>query len=195
MPLSDTAIRNAKPKDKPYKLTGDGGEKGLYALVQPTGGKLFRFDYRFDGKRKTLALGQYPDVSLAQAREKRDEARKLIAQGTLDPGAAKQAAKAARAGAAENSFEVIAREWCAKFLKDKAPGHAVKISRRLERDIYPWVGKRPIAEIKAPELLAVLRRIESRGALETAHRACRIAGRYSVTPWRPDGRNVTLPAT
>jgi hypothetical protein len=115
MPLSDTAIRNAKPKDKPYKLTD---ERGLYLLINPAG-KYWRLDYRFEGKRKTLALGVYPDVSLKDAREKRDEARKQLAAG-IDPGAQRKATKAADA----DTFEAIAREWINKRTPTWAPGHA-----------------------------------------------------------------------
>jgi integrase len=180
MPLSDTATRNAKPKDKPYKLAD---EKGLYLLIKPAG-KYWRLDYRFDGKRKTLALGVYPDISLKEAREKRDEARKQIAQG-VDPSAERKATKTAQT----ESFEAVAREWFAKFAPSWAESHSDKIMRRLERDVFPWIGARPVREITAPELLAVLRRIETRGALETAHRAHQNCGqvfRYAVATGRAE---------
>ncbi|MCG9060202.1 tyrosine-type recombinase/integrase [Laribacter hongkongensis] len=184
MPLTDAACRNAKPgADGSLAKYSDG--KGLYLLVKPVG-KYWRLDYRFGGKRKTLALGVYPSVSLKDARERRDEARKLL-EGGADPGEARKAQKAAGSLNAANSFEVIAREWHAKFLPTWTVGHADKIMRRFERDVFPWLGSRPVAEIDAPTLLAVLRRIESRGAIETAHRAMQSAGqvfRYAIATGR-----------
>lgn len=183
--LTDTEIRKAKPQDKPYKMAD---ERGMYLQVHTNGGKYWRFDYRFDGKRKTLALGTYPDVTLAKAREKRDEARKLLADG-IDPGIHKQTQKRAVIERATNSFEAVAREWFSKYQPTWTPDHAEKIIRRLERDVFPWLGARPIAEITAPELLAVLRRIEERGALETAHRAHQNCGqvfRYAVATGRAE---------
>ena len=180
MPLSDTAIRNAKPKDKPYKLAD---EKGMYLLVKDMG-KYWRLDYRHEGKRKTLALGVYPEVSLKEAREKRDEARKLLTQG-IDPGAERKATRVATS----ETFEAIAREWFEKFSSAWVDSHSDKIIRRLERDIFPWIGHRPVREILAPELLTVLRRIEGRGAIETAHRAMQNCGqvfRYAVATGRAD---------
>ena len=183
MPLSDTAIRSAKPKEKTFKLF-DGG--GLYLEVNPAGGKWWRWKYRFVGKEKRLSFGVYPDVSLKAAREKRDAARQQLAAGT-DPGEARKAEKIAQAGA--ESFEAIAREWHAKFSQGWVASHGDRILRRLENDLFPWLGKRPIAEIKAPELLAALRRIESRGAQETAHRAMQNCGqvfRYAVATGRAE---------
>lgn len=183
MALTDTAIRKAKPSEKPSKLAD---EKGLYLLLNPNGSKWWRLDYRFDGKRKTLSMGVYPDVSLKDAREKRDEARKQISQG-VDPGEHRKATKAARVDSLANSFEVIAREWFAKNKSSWVPGHADKTIRRLERDIFPWVGSKAIADLTAPQLLAAIRRIESRGALETAHRALQNCGqvfRYAVATGR-----------
>ncbi len=165
MPLSDTAVRNAKSTDKPAKLAD---EKGLYLLVAPSGGKWWRLDYRFDGRRKTLSMGTYPETSLKEAREKRDEARKALAQG-IDPCEQRKAMKAAQTAEAD-TFEVVAREWFAKFQPTWAATHASKIITRLEKDAFPWLGKRPICEITAPEILTTLRRIENRGALDTAHR-------------------------
>ena len=185
MPLSDVSIKKAKPADKPFKLAD---EKGLYLLISPTGGKLWRWDYRINGKRKTLALGAYPDVSLARARERREEARTKLADG-IDPGELKQATKAMRKERAANSFEAIAREWYAKHAPGWAVGHASKILRRLERDVFPWIGGRPIAELTAPDVLAVLRRIEARGVPETAHRAQQNCGqvfRYAVATGRAE---------
>lgn len=183
MPLTDTAIRNAKPLDKPTKLT-DGG--GLYLLLKPNGARWWRLDYRFGSKRKTLSMGVYPDVSLKDARTRRDEARKLLAVD-IDPGENRKAIKATKTEQAANSFEVVAREWFAKYSPGWAKGHAEKIIRRLERDIFPWLGNRPIMEITAPELLQSLHRIEARGVLETAHRALQNCGqvfRYAVQTGR-----------
>ena len=191
MPLTDTAIRNAKPgitpagkeTAKPYKL-GDAG--GLYLEVAPTGGKWWRLKYRHGGKEKRLSLGVYPDVSLKDARQRRDDARKLLAND-IDPAENRKAVKASQAERAGNSFEVIAREWYAKQSATWSENHGSRIIQRLERDIFPWIGGRPIAEITAHELLAVLRRIEARGAVETAHRAHQNCGqviRYAVATGR-----------
>jgi integrase len=183
MPLTDVKIRSAKRREKSYKL-GDSG--GLYLEVSTAGGKYWRWKYRFGRKEKRLAFGVYPDVSLKAAREKRDSARQQLANG-IDPGEARKAEKVAQGGA--ESFEAIAREWHAKFSPGWEPSYGDRILRRLEVDIFPWIGKRPIAEIKAPELLAVLRRIESRGAQETAHRAkenCGQVFRYAVATGRAE---------
>ncbi|HKB59530.1 MAG TPA: integrase arm-type DNA-binding domain-containing protein [Gallionellaceae bacterium] len=185
MPLTDTAIRNAKPAEKPVRMF-DGG--GLYLEVAPSGGKWWRLKYRIDGKEKRLSLGVYPDISLKDARERRDEARKLIANG-VDPSENRKAAKSARIERAGNSFEVVAREWYAKNAPTWAENHGMRIIQRLERDIFPWLGGRPIAEISAPELLKVLRRIEDRGAVETAHRALQNCGqvfRYAIATGRAE---------
>ncbi|PUA17317.1 integrase arm-type DNA-binding domain-containing protein [Glaciimonas sp. PCH181] len=198
MPLTDIEIRNAKAKDKDYKLSD---ERGLYLLINKAG-KYWRYDYRFSGKRKTFAIGVYPDITLAVARVKLNEARTLVAN-EIDPAVNKQVQKAATVARAANSFEVVAREWFAKFSKEWAESHSSKILRRLERDIFPWIGGRPIADITPPELLAVLRRIENRGALETAHRAhqnCSQVFRYAVASghmqrdFSPDLRGAIPPA-
>jgi len=184
MPLTDTAIRNAKPGPKPARLF-DGG--GLYLEVAPSGGKWWRLKYRIDGKEKRISLGVYPDVGLKEARERRDAARKMLASG-IDPGAKRKAEKAARAALAADSFEVVAREWFERHLAGKAAGHRDKVVRRLERDVFPHLGTRPVAEIKAPEILAVARRIEAR-ALETAHRALQNIGqviRYAIATGRAE---------
>ena len=184
MPLSDPACKKAKPADKPYKLAD---EKGLYLLVNHAG-KYWRLNYRFNDKRKTQALGVYPDVSLARAREKRDAARKQIADG-IDPGELRKATKTQQTERAANSFEAIAREWYAKHAPGWAVSHADKIIRRLERDVFPWMGGRPIAELAATEILATMRRIESRGVRETAHRALQSCGqvfRYAVATGRAE---------
>lgn len=183
MPLTDTAIRNAKPSAKPAKLF-DGG--GLYLEISPAGGKWWRIKYRFDGKEKRLSLGVYPDVSLKDARERRDTARKLLAND-VDPSENRKAQKAAKQDRAANSFETVAREWYAKHAPNWVEHHGDRIIRRLERDCFPWIGGRPIADVTALEILAVVRRIENRGALETAHRALSNIGqvfRYSVATGR-----------
>lgn len=183
MPLTDTAIRNAKPGAKPAKLFD---ERGLFLLVTPAGGKWWRLKYRFDNKEKLLSLGTYPDVSLKDARGRRDAARKLLADG-IDPGENRKAVKAAKVERAANSFEAVAREWYAKHAPNWAEHHGDRIIRRLERDIFPWMGGTPIADVTAPQLLDVVRRIEARGALETAHRAlgnCGQVFRYAVATGR-----------
>jgi integrase len=183
MPLTDTAIKKAKPEAKPSKMA-DGG--GLYLLIHPNGGKYWRMDYRFGGKRKTLSIGVYPDVSLVDARNRREQARKLLANDT-DPSSVKQEQKAKVAALSEHSFEAIAREWFARHAPNWKENHSSKIIARLENDVFPWIGNKPISEISAPALLAVIRRIESRGALETAHRALACCGqvfRYAVATSR-----------
>jgi integrase len=184
MSLTNVAIRNAKPDTKPYKMSD---EKGLYLQVTSTG-KYWRMNYRFAGKQKTLAFGVYPDVSLAEAREKRDEARKLLANDT-DPSLVKAVKKQAKYEASENTFEAVAQEWYAKKLPTWAPATAIKVKRYLEKDLYPWLGRRPIGEVGAPDLLMTIRRVESRGALELAHRIREYAGqvfRYAVATGRAE---------
>ena len=185
MALTDTTIKTAKPADKPVKMT-DGD--GLYLLIHPNGGKWWRFDYRFDGKRKTLSMGVYPDVPLKAARDRRDDARKQIANG-IDPGEHRKTHKSARADAVANSFETVAREWFTKLLPTWTPDHADKIIKRLERDVFPWIGGKPIADLNAPTVLTTIRRIEARGRLETAHRALQSCGqvfRYAVATGRAE---------
>lgn len=184
MPLTDTKARNAKSKDKQYKLFDS---DGLFLLVAPSGGKWWRFKYRFGGKEKLLSLGTYPEGNLAKARERRDEARKHVAEG-IDPSQMRKALKAAKIQD-ENTFEVVAREWHTKFTPTWTPGHATTIKSRLEKNVFPFIGASLIVEIKAPELLMVLRRIESRGALETAHRVrsiCSRVFRYAVATGRAE---------
>ena len=175
MSLSDVKIRNCKPKEKPFKLF-DG--EGLFILVTPKGGKLWRMKYRYEGKEKLLALGVYPEISLADARRRKDEARQQVAHD-IDPGAVRKAQKQAETQETE-TFEVIAREWHSKFKDTWSEGHAATNMRRMELDLFPWIGKRPINQIKAPELLSVLRRVENRGALEAAHRIRTKIGRAHV---------------
>jgi integrase len=183
MPLSDIKVRNTKPGAKPFKLYD---ERGLFLIVTPVGGKWWRFRYRFEGKEKLLSMGVYPDISLRDARTRRDEARKLLAHH-VDPGHERKAQKMAMHELATNSFEIVAREWYAKYEPIWAEHHGNRILRRLERDVFPWIGERPIAEVSAPDLLAIARRIEHRGALETAHRALANCGqvfRYAVATGR-----------
>lgn len=183
-PLSEAKVRNSKPKENAYKLF-DGG--GLFLFITPSGGKLWHFKYRFDNKEKKLAFGTYPEISLADARQRRDEARRQVAHG-IDPGSLRKAQKQADTAETE-TFEVIAREWHGKFTAKASTGHALKIMRSLERNVFPYIGTHPIAKIKAPELLAVLRRVESRGAIETARRVRTICGqvfRYAVATGRAE---------
>ncbi|MGB5279413.1 MAG: integrase arm-type DNA-binding domain-containing protein, partial [Gammaproteobacteria bacterium] len=185
MALTDTAVRNAKPADKTKKLFD---EKGLYLEISPKGGKWWRFKYRFDGKEKRLSLGVYPDITLKNARDRRDAARKLVAN-EIDPSEQRKAKKAARITDLENSFEVVAREWHTNQKSKWKTKHAERIMRRLEQNIFPWLGERPISSIKAPEMLKVLRRIENRGVNETVHRALNDCGRifrYAVATGRAD---------
>jgi integrase len=184
MPLTDTKARNAKPKKRQFKLFDT---EGLFLLVSPAGGKWWRFKYRLGGKENLISLGTYPEVSLAQARGRRDEARKQVADG-IDPSQVRKALKQSKYHN-ESTFEVVAREWHTKFTPTWTAGHAVTILSRLEHNVFPWIGERPIIEIKAPELLTVLRRIESRGALETAHRVRAICGqvfRYAIATGRAE---------
>lgn len=167
MPLTDVAARTSKPSDKPFKLSD---EKGLFLLVKPNGTKLWQHKYRFDGKERLLSYGAYPETSLKEARDRRDAARKLLAEGT-DPGEHKKATKAARIALSSNSFEVIGREWLAQYGKSIIPGQLIKTTARLDKDVFPWLGSKPIETITAPEILATLRRIEERGAVYTAHKA------------------------
>jgi integrase len=183
-PLTDAKVRTIKPAEKPQKLF-DGG--GLFLLVTPTGGKLWRLKYRFGGIEKLLAIGAYPQTSLAEARQKRDQASALILNG-VDPSDTKKAQKAAGAQETE-TFEVIAREWHTKFSSSWAASHGDKIIRRLELYVFPWLGDRPIKSITAPDLLTVLRRIEAKGTLETAHRTQQNCGqvfRYAVATGRAE---------
>ncbi len=183
--LTDMRLRNAKPAEKPYKLF-DGA--GLYLHIMPAGGRYWRFKYRFGGKEKLLAFGTYPESSLSEARERRDEARALLRAGS-DPSFVRREQKRAAEQGAVNTFEAVAREWYGKRLPILAPATAEKIIRSLERDLFPWLGQRPIAEITAPELLATLRRVEGRNAIETAHRVHQCCGqifRYAVATGRAE---------
>ena len=172
--LTDVAVRNAKPREKPFKLAD---ERALYLLVTPTGGKLWRFNYRFGDKHKTIALGAYPDVSLARAREKRDEARRLLADG-IDPLAQRKADKVATA----ETFRTVTEEFLAQRQPIWAPNHYDKVKARLEW-LYPYIGDRPVSAVQASELLGPLRAIEAAGKGETAARTRLVAGqvfRYAI---------------
>jgi hypothetical protein len=185
MKLTDVNIKKAKPGEKTRKLS-DGG--GLFVQIEPTGGKLWRYSYRFEGKQKTLHIGRYPDVSLQEARELHQAARKRLAQG-IDPSAAKKAQKAAGKERAANSFEVVAREWFATWKEDKAECHYKKVIGRLKKDAFPYIGGKPVAEITAPEVLSVCRRIEERGVYETARRVKENISqvmRYAIATGRAD---------
>jgi len=179
--LSVTAINNAKPKDKPYKIAD---EKGLYLLIQSGGSKLWRLDYRFDDKRKTLALGSFPEVSLASARDRRNEAKKLLASDPpIDPSENRKVEKATNKLNAANSIELVARAWWESYMKGKAESHKEKVIRRFELYLFPWIGSKPISAITAPQILEVIKRIEKLNKLETAHRTLQAAGqvfRYAV---------------
>lgn len=181
MALTATAVRNAKPKEKAYKLYD---ERGLFLQVTSKGGKWWRFKYRYLGKEKLLALGTYPDVSLADARGKRDDARKMLAQNPpLDPGEVKKTQKQNMYTSQENSFEVLAREWAESHFVNKSKSHKERTLRRLEVYVFPWIGRKPISEITPPEVLNAIRKPQSQNRLETAHRALSATGqvfRYAV---------------
>lgn len=184
MALTDTAIKNAKPADKPYKMT-DG--RGLYLLVNKNR-KYFRWDYRYGGKRKTFALGVYPDVGLRAAREKHEDMRRLLSQG-IDPMEHKKEIRAQMYEESRCSFELIAREWYFKNKSVWTEKHAQTIISRLENNIFPWLGGKDVGSITAPVLLECLRRIEERGAVETAHRVKQICGqvfRYAIATGRAE---------
>ena len=194
-PLSDIQVKNAKAQEKDIKLF-DGG--GLFLLVsslkfssdgkQLPVSKLWRFKYRFGGKEKLLSLGAYPAITLADARQRREDAKKLLAND-VDPSETKKAQKAAQGEQDGNTFEVIAREWHRKYAHTWVASHAQHKLERLEKNVFPWIGKRPIKEITAPDVLAVLRRMESRNILDTAHRVrfeCSSIFRYAVATGRAD---------
>lgn len=185
MPLTDIKVKTAKPMDKAYKLT-DGG--GMYLLVKPNGSKYWRLKYRFVGKEKMLSIGVYPDVSLADARQKRDEARKILAAGG-DPGEVKKADKLAQKLSTENTFEAIAREWHKQKADRWSLRYRDEIIDTFEKDIFPYLGRRPIAEIKPMELLETLRRLEKRGALEKMRKVRQRCGevfRYAIVTGRAE---------
>jgi integrase len=197
--LSDTRIRTTKPAAKPVRLYD---ERGLYLEVTPTGGRWWRLKYRFEGREKLLSMGTYPDTGLKAARAKRDQARELLAQG-VDPSDARRAERAGKSEQASNSFDAVAREWhTTVHLAQVSAGHAARTLIRLEQDVFPWLGSLTVSEIKAPQLLQTMRRIEARGAIETAHRALQACGqvfRYAIATGRaerdptPDLRGALKP--
>lgn len=186
MTLTDVVLRRLKPGPKTVRMAD---EKGLYLEVSPSWGTWWRLKYRFDGKEKRLALGVYPEVSLKEARERRDGARGMLWDG-IDPGANRKARKTAEAKAGTGSFEVVAREWHDKFSPswDSRKYRDITL-RRLELNVFPWLGRRPIAENTAPGLLTVIQRIEARGAIDTAHRILGLCGqifRFTIAASRAE---------
>ena len=183
MALSVKEIENAKPASKPVRMFDAGG---LYLEVAPSGGKWWRFKYRYGGKEKRLSLGVYPDVSLKVARSKRDDARTLLAAGA-DPGAQRKAEKLAKAESGGNTFEALGREWMATRGEEWTESYASKTASALERHAFPAIGAKPITDITAPDLLALLRAIESRGTVDMAHRIqqhCGAIFRFAIATGR-----------
>jgi integrase len=181
--LTETLIRKAKTPLKPTKLAD---ERGMYLFLTPSGGRLWRFKYRYAGKEKLLALGAHPDLSLAKARDARDDARKALAQG-IDPSAVRQQEKREKAEAGANDFETIAREWLENIRDKWAPVYHSDTLKRFEAYVFPSVGRRPITQVTAQELLALLRKIETRGTVETARKVARACGqvfRYGIASGR-----------
>ena len=181
--LTATQVKQAKPKSKQYKLA-DGGS--LYLLVKTNGHKYWRYDYAFGGKRKTLSIGTYPALSLRDTRLKHQEAIEKIREG-IDPSEQKQAAKLTRHLAAEDSFKAISLEWFETKMRDKSESHQKRTMAALENDLFPKLGIKPISQISSPELLATLKKIEARGAIETAKRARQTTGqifRYAIATGR-----------
>ncbi len=185
MPLTATEVKQAKAQETPYKLP-DGG--GMFLLIKPNGGKYWRYNYRFAGKRKTLALGVFPDTSLAAVRKLHVAARETLAKG-IDPGEAKRIERITRYLASADSFEAVAIEWYESKLQDKSDSYRDRTKRLLKKDLYPSLGTRPISQITSAELLMVLRKVEARGAVDMAHRAKQTAGlvfRYAVATGRAE---------
>ncbi len=183
MSLTDIIAKNAKPQKTQFKLFD---EKGLFLLITPNGSKYWRMKYRFDGKEKLLSFGTYPETSLKEARNKRDAARKQIQEG-FDPSQEKKLAKLTRLINSENSFENVAREWHEKQNQRLTTKHSKTVLKRLETDMFPLLGSRPINQITAPELLVTIQKIEKRGAIDLAHRAMQTAGqilRYAIATGR-----------
>ena len=164
--LTDVKIKNTKPKEKPFKLAAG---RGLHLLVKPDGSKHWQFRFRFDGKENTIAIGRYPEVSLANAEKQATSALELLAEG-INPSENKKAAMASKIGVLANSFEVLAREWALSYFTNKSASHKARTMRRLELYIFPWLGNKAISEINAPQILEVVKRIENLNKLETAHR-------------------------
>jgi len=179
MPLTNAQVQKVKPGAKAIKLRD---EKGLYLLINANGVKLWRWKYRFDGKEKLMSFGAYPDVSIAEAREKCDLARKKLA-GEVDPMAQRKSERQARKIAAENSFATVAGLWWENWKAARSERHADDVLRRLKVDVFPAIGGRPVSEIEAPELVRMAKKIEKRGALDIAKRALQTSGqvfRYAI---------------
>ena len=182
--LTDAKCRTATSQGKAIRKLADEG--GLYLWVYADGRKYWRLRYWLAGKEKSLSLGVYPEIGLKAARAKRDAERKRL-DANLDPSAERKADKLRKKLAAANSFEAVAREWYAKQSHTWVPGHALDVKRRLEKNAFPYLGMRPIAEIEAPELLAAVRKIEERGAHDLAHRVLSVCGqvfRYGIATGR-----------
>lgn len=181
MVLTDVKLRNAKATEKDYSITD---ERGLSILISKKGGKWWRFRYRYLGKAKLMSLGTYPEVSLADARQRRDDAKKLLAQNPpVDPSQVKQSQKQSMFTNQTNSFELLAREWAESYFVNKSTSHKERTLRRLEVYIFPWIGRKPVSEITAPEVLQAVKKPASQNKLETAHRALQSTGqvfRYAV---------------
>ncbi|AVQ88133.1 integrase [Plesiomonas shigelloides] len=185
MKLTIRQIDTTKPKDKAFKLS-DGG--GLYLLVNPSGSKYWRLKYRFAGKEKLLAIGVYPDISLAQARSRREEAKKLLLEGK-DPGQERKLEKLSRQLEVENSFEAIAREWYTRRFDRWSVSYREEMMRTFEKDVFPYIGHRPIKDIKPLELLEVLSKLETRGATEKARKVrqrCGEVWKYAIVTGRAE---------
>lgn len=183
--LTDTSIKNSQPKEKIRRLFDS---SGLYLEIHPAGGRYWRLKYRFGGRERRLALGVYPTISLKAAREKAQKARQQLAAG-IDPGETRRQEKLARAVGAANSFRAVAEEWMTKEKPHWSESHIQRLGWLFNSSLFPYLGQRPIAEITPPELLAALRRTESRGALETTNRAKQVAGqvfRYAVATGRAE---------
>lgn len=183
--LKSIQVKQAVPRDKPYKLAD---EKGLYLYITPKGQKYWRFNYRFAGKRKTLALGVFPETSLAEARAQHTEARKQI-KNDIDPSDIRRAAKLSKTQSKENSFKAIGLEWFAKEKPHWSASHIKRVDSMLSKELFPHIGHRVIGDITTPDLLACLRRVEARGAIETAHRVKQVSGqvfRYAVATGRAE---------
>lgn len=183
--LTATAVTKAKARPKQYKLADSGG---MYLLVMPSGSKYWRYDYSFNKKRNTLALGIFPDISLADARKAHQKAREVLASGQ-DPSDLKKTKKLGRDIEQGNSFEAIGREWFDNKMEDKSDSHKKRSLRILEKDLYPSIGHRPITKITVPEILGALRKIEARGSVDIAHRAKQLSGqifRYAIASGRAE---------
>lgn len=181
--LTDAKIKNAKPKDKPFKLAAG---RGLHLLVKPDASKHWQFRFRFEGKENTLAFGRYPEVSLANAEQEATSTLSLLAKG-INPSENKKATKATKTGALANSFEVLAREWALSYFKNKTAAHQERTMRRLELYLFPWLGSKAISEITAPQILETVKRIANLNKLETAHRTLQATSqvfRYAVQTGR-----------